>query len=139
MPKIKVQKITQNAMLPQKTTPHSSCFDLFSQESLKLFPGRTHSFKTGLKIELPIGYEATIRPRSHMLQKGIITLGTVDPDYRGEIKVILLNTSNQTYKIFQYDRIAQMNISKVLPTEFIEVEELTETERGEKGFGSSGR
>jgi dUTP pyrophosphatase len=98
--------------------------------------------KTGLFIELPIGYEAQVRPRSGLaFKKGITVLnspGTVDADYRGEIGVILVNLSNEAYTIENGERIAQLIIAKHERAEWMEVEVLTETSRGEGGFGSTG-
>lgn len=98
--------------------------------------------KTGLFIELPIGYEAQVRPRSGLAaKKGVTVLnspGTVDADYRGEIGVILVNLSNEDFVIENGERIAQLIIAKHERAEWIEVQELSETSRGEGGFGSTG-
>ena len=98
--------------------------------------------KTGLFLELPIGYEAQVRPRSGLAaKKGITVLnspGTVDADYRGEVGVILVNLSNEPFVIENGERIAQLIIAKHERAEWIEVSELSETERGEGGFGSTG-
>ncbi len=98
--------------------------------------------KTGLFIELPIGYEAQVRPRSGLAaKKGITVLnapGTIDADYRGEIGVILVNLSNENFTIENGERIAQLVIAKHERAEWIQVEELSETVRGEGGFGSTG-
>ena len=98
--------------------------------------------KTGLFIELPIGYEAQVRPRSGLAAKNGITVlnspGTVDADYRGEIGVILVNLSNESFDIKNGERIAQLVIAKHERAEWIEVQELSETSRGEGGFGSTG-
>ncbi len=98
--------------------------------------------KTGLFIELPIGYEAQVRPRSGLAaKKGITVLnapGTIDADYRGEIGVILVNLSNEDFTIENGERVAQLVIAKHERAEWIEVETLTQTSRGEGGFGSTG-
>jgi dUTP pyrophosphatase len=98
--------------------------------------------KTGLFIELPIGYEAQVRPRSGLAAKNGITVlnspGTIDADYRGEIGVILVNLSNQDFVIENGERVAQLIIAKHERAEWIEVQELSETSRGEGGFGSTG-
>ncbi len=98
---------------------------------------------TGLFIELPIGYEAQIRPRSGLAFKNGLTVlnspGTIDADYRGEIKVILVNLSHQEFTINDGERVAQMVIAKHEQAEWIEVEQLEETSRGEGGFGSTGK
>ncbi len=97
---------------------------------------------TGLFIELPIGYEAQVRPRSGLAFKNGVTClnspGTIDADYRGELKVILVNLSHDDFTINNGDRIAQMVIAKHERAEFIEVQELSSTERGDGGFGSTG-
>ena len=98
--------------------------------------------KTGLFMELPIGYEAQVRPRSGLAaKKGITVLnspGTIDADYRGEVGVILVNLSNEPFVIENGERIAQLIIAKHERAEWIEVQELSETARGEGGFGSTG-
>lgn len=98
---------------------------------------------TGLFIELPVGYEAQVRPRSGLAFKNGLTVlnspGTIDADYRGEIKVILVNLSNQDFTINDGERIAQLVIAKHEQAEWIEVEQLEETARGEGGFGSTGK
>ena len=98
---------------------------------------------TGLFIELPVGYEAQIRPRSGLAAKNGLTVlnspGTIDADYRGEVKVILVNLSKDDFTINDGERIAQMIIAKHEQAEWIEVEELLETERGTGGFGSTGK
>ena len=98
--------------------------------------------KTGIHIELPVGYEAQVRPRSGLsLKKGITVLnspGTIDADYRGEVMVILINLSTEDFKIDDGERIAQMVISKHEQAEWLEVNKLEETERGGDGFGSTG-
>jgi len=98
---------------------------------------------TGLFLELPLGHEAQIRPRSGLAFKNGLTVlnspGTIDADYRGEVKVILVNLSNEEFTIQDGERIAQMIISKHEQAEWMEVEELLETERGDGGFGSTGK
>src|SRR5690349_9846302 len=116
--------------------------DLHSVEALVLGPGETRLVGTGLAIELPPGYEAQIRPRSGLALKHAITLpnspATIDPGYRGEIRVILLNLGREPYRIGAGDRIAQMVIARYEAVEWVE-SELAESKRGTGGFGSSGR
>ena len=111
-------------------------------ESITLEPLGRAIVKTGLFIELPIGYEAQVRPRSGLAAKNGITVlnapGTVDADYRGEIGVILVNLSNVPFTVENGERIAQLIIAKHERAEWIEVQELSETSRGEGGFGSTG-
>ena len=130
--------------LPNYETIASAGMDLRANitEPIVLKPlGRT-IVKTGLFIELPIGFEAQVRPRSGLAaKKGITVLnspGTVDADYRGEIGVILVNLSNDDFTIENGERVAQLVIAKHERAEWIQVEELSETSRGEGGFGSTG-
>jgi dUTP pyrophosphatase len=141
--KINIINKSQHA-LPNYETTASAGMDLRANvtESVTLAPlGRT-VIKTGLFIELPIGYEAQVRPRSGLAFKNGITVlnspGTVDADYRGEIGVILVNLSNETFVIQNGERIAQLIIAKHERADWIEVQELSETSRGEGGFGSTG-
>lgn len=130
--------------LPHYETIASAGMDLRANltEDRILKPLERTIVGTGLFIELPIGYEAQVRPRSGLAaKKGITVLnapGTVDADYRGEIGVILVNLSNEEFTIQNGERIAQLVIAKHERAEWIEVEELSETDRGEGGFGSTG-
>ena len=130
--------------LPKYETTASAGMDLRANltESIVLKPFERVLVKTGLFIELPVGYEAQVRPRSGLaLKKGITVLntpGTIDADYRGEIGVILINLSNEDFVIENGERIAQLVIAKYEQAELIEVNELSETQRGAGGFGSTG-
>lgn len=130
--------------LPNYETIASAGMDLRANilEAITLKSLERAIVKTGLFIELPIGYEAQVRPRSGLAaKKGITVLnspGTVDADYRGEIGVILVNLSQEDFIIENGERIAQLIIAKHERAEWIEVEELSETSRGEGGFGSTG-
>ncbi|WP_109850948.1 dUTP diphosphatase [Aquimarina sp. AU58] len=130
--------------LPHYETIASAGMDLRAHitKSITLKPLERTIVKTGLFIELPIGYEAQVRPRSGLAaKKGITVLnapGTIDADYRGEIGVILVNLSNEDFTIQNGERVAQMVIAKHERAEWIEVTELSETIRGEGGFGSTG-
>jgi dUTP pyrophosphatase len=130
--------------LPNYETIASAGMDLRADLTapITLVPLGRVIVKTGLFIELPIGYEAQVRPRSGLaIKKGITVLnspGTVDADYRGEIGVILVNLSNEDFVIENGERIAQLIIAKHERAEWIEVQELSETTRGEGGFGSTG-
>ncbi len=130
--------------LPAYETPASAGVDLRADidQSIVLKPLERVVVKTGLFIELPIGYEAQVRPRSGLAAKHGITVlnspGTIDADYRGEIGVILVNLSNTDFEIKNGDRIAQMVIAKHERVRFTEVDELTGTTRGTGGFGSTG-
>ncbi|TXE13032.1 dUTP diphosphatase [Seonamhaeicola algicola] len=133
-----------NHNLPHYETIASAGMDLRANinESITLKPLERTIVKTGLFIELPIGFEAQVRPRSGLAaKKGITVLnapGTVDADYRGEIGVILVNISNEDFIIENGERIAQLVIAKHERAEWLEVEELSSTDRGSGGFGSTG-
>jgi dUTP pyrophosphatase len=145
MEKIKVKVINvSNNPLPAYTTPTDAGMDLRANisEQVVLQPMERKLIPTGIKIQLPIGYEAQVRPRSGLaLKHGITVLntpGTIDADYRGEICVILVNLSQEEFVINDGERIAQMVIAKHETGEFVEVEQLDDTERGEGGFGHTG-
>ena len=131
--------------LPAYETASSAGMDLraFTDADIVLKPFERKLIPTGLYIELPDGYEAQIRPRSGLAIKSGITVlnspGTIDADYRGEIKVILINLSDTDFTIKSGDRICQMVIAKHEKAEFIEVDEISETERGAGGFGHTGK
>ena len=133
-----------NHDLPNYETDASAGMDLRASlsEARVLKPLERSIVGTGLFIELPVGYEAQVRPRSGLAAKKVITVlnapGTIDADYRGEIGVILVNLSNEEFTINNGERIAQLVIAKHERAEWIKVEELTETIRGEGGFGSTG-
>lgn len=131
--------------LPEYATSSAAGMDLKANtdEPIVLYPMERLLIPTGLFIQLPIGYEAQIRPRSGLACKHGITVanspGTIDADYRGEIGVCLINLSSENFVIQPGERIAQMVISKHEQVEWVEVSVLTETERGEGGFGSTGK
>ena len=131
--------------LPQYQTQASAGMDLraFLTEPVQIKPLERALISTGLFIELPVGYEAQVRPRSGLAAKHGITVlntpGTIDADYRGEIKVILVNLSNEPFEIVNCERIAQMIISAHVQAQWEQVEVLTETERGAGGFGHTGK
>ena len=130
--------------LPNYETSASAGMDLRANisEAITLQPLERAIVKTGLFLELPIGFEAQVRPRSGLAAKNGVTVlnspGTIDADYRGEIGVILVSLSNQVFKIENGERIAQMIIAKHERAEWIEVEEISITSRGTGGFGSTG-
>ena len=142
--RIRIRRLRQDAALPAYAhgPEEDAGLDLRAIERVTLEPGSPHLVATGLSIELPPGYEAQIRPRSGLALKHAITLpnspATIDPGYRGEIRVILLNQGREPYEIQPGDRIAQMVIARYEPIEW-EEGELNESRRGEGGFGSSGR
>jgi len=134
-----------NHPLPHYGTAASAGVDLRAniEESITLKPLERTLVKTGLFIELPIGYEAQVRPRSGLAYKNGVTVlntpGTIDADYRGEIGVILVNLSNEDFVIENGERVAQMVIAKHEQAEWSLVENLSDTERGLGGFGSTGK
>ena len=131
--------------LPEYETGASAGMDLRANisEAVILKPLARTIIKTGLFIELPVGFEAQVRPRSGLAAKHGVTVlnspGTVDADYRGEIGVILVNLSNSDFKIENGERIAQLVIAKHERATWLEVNQLNETSRGEGGFGSTGK
>lgn len=129
--------------LPNYATSGSAGMDLRSAETLTLKPGTRALVATGIAIALPEQYEAQVRPRSGLAVKHGITVlnspGTIDADYRGEIKVPLINLGAEDFVIARGDRIAQMIVAPVTTAELVEVETLDETARGSGGFGSSGK
>ena len=133
------------AVVPQYATDFSSGLDLVSVEEVTIEPGKRAMISTGLKVEIPRGCEGQVRPRSGLSVKHGITVlntpGTVDSDYRGEIKVILLNTSSEQFRVETGMRIAQLVIAPIAKVNVISVnneEQLTSTGRGVGGFGSTG-
>lgn len=130
---------------PQYATPLSAGVDLRAsiEEPVTLSSLCRAMVPTGIYIELPEGYEAQIRPRSGLAAKHGISIvnspGTIDADYRGEIKVVLVNLSKEDFVINPGERIAQMVIAQYTKVEWVEVEELSESERGSGGFGSTGK
>lgn len=176
---IKVKKLTDTAVIPTYATPGAACFDLVADEDIFIEPMQTKAVSLGLAFEIPEGYEVQIRPRSGISGRTLLRVanapGTIDCDYRGEVKVIFTNTMQMlqatrpnstyftldgrtntmsspemkengykagvpwgTFKICKGDRIAQGKLEKVERAEFVLVDELSQTERGEGGFGSTG-
>lgn len=142
--KVKIVNHSKHA-LPEYQTPLSAGLDIRANidESVTLRPLERAMIPTGLFVELPEGCEMQIRPRSGLAAKHGITVlnspGTIDADYRGEIKVILVNLSNEPFTIESGERIAQMIVARYEQIEWLPVEELGATERGAGGFGSTGR
>ncbi len=141
-PILKFKKEDKDAMLPTYAHPEDAGMDIFSNEE-KIIPSKSWALvKTGFSMELPTGYEAQVRSKSGLtLKSGLIVLnspGTIDENYRGEVGVILMNVSDNDYKVERYQKIAQMVINKVEHFKVVEVTEMSETNRGEGGFGSTG-
>ena len=145
MVKVLVKKLDQNIKLPFYKTPQSSGMDLMAinQKQITINPGGKEIIPTGLSVAIPKNYEIQIRPRSGLAaNKGISVLntpGTIDADYRGEIKIILINLGKEPFIVKSGDRIAQMVLCPVSKVELKEVKELPNTIRGKGGFGSTGK
>ncbi|RJF90913.1 dUTP diphosphatase [Sphingomonas cavernae] len=128
--------------LPHYATEHAAGMDIVSAEDVTLAPGGRHAVATGFAIAIPEGYEVQVRPRSGLALKHGISMpntpGTIDADYRGEMKVIMINHGSESFEVRRGERIAQLVPAKVQRAVFAEVEELDDTARGAGGFGSTG-
>lgn len=139
---IKIKRINNSAKLPEYAHDGDAGMDLFSIEEKVIEAGEVALIHTGIKIELPQGTEAQIRPRSGLALKNSITVlntpGTIDEGYRGEIGVILINHGKESFKVEKEMKVAQMVIKPVFKVKILEVDDLSDTERAEGGFGSTG-
>lgn len=128
--------------LPAYATEGAAGMDVLAAEDVTLAPGARHAVATGLAVAIPHGFEIQVRPRSGLALKHGVTVpntpGTIDSDYRGELKVIMINHGDSAFKIRRGDRIAQLVLAPVLQATWLKVDELDETLRGEGGFGSTG-
>ena len=144
MTKILIKRLSKEVPLPKYETSGSSGMDLAAniKASINIDPGKTAIVPTGLSISIPKGFEVQIRPRSGLAAKKKISVlntpGTIDADYRGEIKVILINLGQEPFKVEKGLRIAQMVVCPIVQAQLKEVDDLSETERGKGGFGSTG-
>ena len=144
MIKILIKRLSKEVFLPKYETNGSSGMDLAANINsiINIEPGNTAIIPTGLALSIPKGFEVQIRPRSGLAAKQKISVlntpGTIDSDYRGEIKVILINLSQKSFKVEKGLRIAQMVVCPVVQAQLKEVNDLNETARGEGGFGSTG-
>lgn len=135
----------QGAVLPVYKTEGAAGADIcaFLSESIVIKKGESAMIPTGLRFEIPLGYEVQVRPRSGLAAKNGVTVlntpGTIDSDYRGEVKVILINLGKEDFTVNNGDRIAQIIASPVIQADFTLTQSLSETERGEGGFGSTGK
>ena len=129
--------------LPSYATPGAAGMDVVSAEDLDLAPGQRHAVSTGFRVAIPEGYEIQVRPRSGLAFKHGISVpntpGTIDSDYRGELKILLINHGSETFAIHRGDRVAQLVPAAVTLASFDEVGELDDTNRGAGGFGSTGQ
>ncbi len=137
---LKVKRLRPDAYLPSRKREGDAGLDLYAAEDVELLPGEWTAVPTGVAVEIPRGYVGLIKDRSGLaLHHALHCLaGVVDENYRGEVKVVLINLGKQPLKLERGTRIAQLLVVPYLKTRIEEVEELSETERGEKGFGSSG-
>jgi len=140
---IKLRKLDKELPLPEKAYEGDAGMDLISREDAVMKPGERALISTGIAIEIPSGYAGFVQPRSGLAIKhgiGVVNSpGLIDSNYRGEIKVILINMDkDKSYKIKREDKIAQLIIKKVENPTFVVVEELNDSKRGKNGFGSSG-
>ena len=145
MAKVLIKRLNPNVILPAYKTNSASGMDLmaFIETPIKIVPNSSYIVPTGLSMAFSEDYEVQIRPRSGLAAKNNITVlntpGTIDSDYRGEIKIILFNHGNKEFKINNKDRIAQMILTPVIKMELEESKDLPDTLRGEGGFGSTGK
>ena len=143
MVKLLIKKLQKNIILPEYKTDGSSGMDLMAnvEQTVKILPGEKKIISTGVMVAIPEQYEIQIRPRSGLAAKNGISVlntpGTIDSDYRGEIKVILINLGKDIFEIKKNDRIAQMIVCPIIKVELEEVENLPGTVRGKGGFGST--
>ena len=143
MVKLLIKKLHKNIILPEYKTDGSSGMDLMAnlEQTVKILPGERKIISTGIMVAIPEQYEIQVRPRSGLAAKNGISVlntpGTIDSDYRGEIKVILINLGKDIFEIKKNDRIAQMIVCPIIKVELKEVESLPETVRGKGGFGST--
>lgn len=131
--------VYEGGKIPLKMSTGAACFDCYSNEDLVIPSQKRAKVKLGFGLELPYLFEALIRPRSGLTSKGIdIGLGTIDEDFRAEISAVVINNTEEDFKVNKGDRICQLAIRRFDKVELVQVDELSETERGDKGFGSSG-
>lgn len=144
MLKVKIVRLNKQASLPVYATAHAAGMDISAciEAPITIQPSTIALIPSGFALELPEGYEAQLRPRSGLALRSMISLpntpATIDADYRGEVKVILINYGKEPFLVSHGDRIAQMVVAKVEAVRFEEVEELGSTVRGEGGFGHTG-
>ena len=144
MTKVLIKRLSKNVELPKYETNGSSGMDLSAniEKQIKIEPGKISIIPTGLLVSIPKNFEIQIRPRSGLAAKYQISVlntpGTIDSDYRGEIKVILINLGDKTYVVERNARIAQMVLCPIVKAKFKEVDNLDDTDRGVGGFGSTG-
>ena len=137
---VKFKRLTTTAVIPSYTRPDDACLDLTADENIIIPYEGTCMVSTGIAMEIPHGYEGRVRGRSGLSSKGIcVHHGTIDEQYRGEVKVIITNNTGKSFNILKGTRIAQLSINPVNRIVVLEVDEVSNTERGTNGFGSSDR
>lgn len=135
-----VKRLHENAKLPRRAHSGDLGYDLYSTSDVVIEPGKTEMIDTGIVIQLSEGFGSIIKDRSSMAIKGIVTAaGVIDNGYRGEVKVVLRNTTEQPFKVEVGDKIAQLIPTRIYPFEVEETDDLSDTIRSEGGFGSTGR
>ena len=139
MIRVKFKKLIDYAIPFKYTREGDACMDMYSVEDTTIEPNNTEIVSTGIALEIPIGFEGIVRGRSGLASKGIhVHIGTIESSYRGDIGIIITNTTNKSFSINRGDRIAQFTVKPVNNILMEESEVLSETERGANGFGSSG-
>tara|TARA_Y100000996_G_C22520151_1_gene642102 strand:+ start:1122 stop:1562 length:441 start_codon:yes stop_codon:yes gene_type:complete len=145
MTEILIKRLSKEVAIPKYETDGSSGMDLAANNNneININPGKVAIIPTGLSLSIPEGFEVQIRPRSGLAAKQKISVlntpGTIDADYRGEIKVILINLGQETFKVEKGLRVAQMVVCPIIKAKLVEVDDLGKTERGAGGFGSTGK
>jgi len=142
VPKVKIKLLTSCASVPVKKSNNAAAYDIFCDERIFLEPNSTTSVRTGICMEIPVGWKGEIYSRSGLAYEGVFVAnqpGKIDSDYRGEVKVILYNSTKHPIAMGKGSRIAQLEINPAYDVDFVEVDELSKTERGRRGLGSTGR
>lgn len=138
---LKVKKLSDDAILPTYAKDGDACLDVYAVSDYNLPVKQTTIVKLGIAVDLPTNYELQVRARSGLSSKGLVIsngIGTVDSGYRGEIGIILYNSTSKVFKITKGDRVGQITVRKVPRVDIKEVSEISETDRGTGGFGSTG-
>ena len=140
---MQIKRLVPNAVIPSFQTPGAAGADVYAVEDVDIQPGKTQTVGLGFAVAVPKGFELQVRPRSGLAFKHSVTVlntpGTIDSDYRGEVRVILINHGDKVFRVCTGDRIAQVVLAKVYQDDFTEVYELDTTLRGTGGFGSTGK
>lgn len=139
MIEVKYVPVYENAQVFQYSREYDACLDMFSIEEVTIKPHETVTITTGITVEIPVGNEGIVRGRSGLSSKGLLThIGTIDENYRGEVKVIMTNLNDFEFYLPPYSKIAQLAVRPCPRVSMVKVDWLSSTERGSDGFGSSG-